>query len=275
MFPAAALAVALAATPSVQLAAAAQLYRDYDLPLPPAKAKLYRFTVHYIEQPGEDPFPPSYQFGFALAADKTGKPTNVLIGMDENDWVPGFASTVEEIGRGTGWPRPLQKDAAELPFALQCELLGWHDLALAAFEQWRSKTLIDPNIRQELQGVAWEYWSAQFRHHNADRAKVARRLNAMVAHLDPPTNDPFLHFLNLSLKPSGAKTGSAEAAIDELMDARWHHGASFKDGLDPRVEDVVRLGFDAVPALIAHLDDDRLTRTHHNGYYANFGRVES
>jgi hypothetical protein len=77
----------------------------------------------------------------------------------------------------------------------------------------------------------------------------------------------------LALVPSQAKPGSAEAAIDALVDCRRTPGDAYDPWrtTDERYARVERMGFDAVPALIAHLDDNRLTR----GMTAGFNNFHS
>lgn len=271
MLPTAAvvLAIATAPDPATQVAAIARQYQAFDLPLPPRDAKLYCFTLDYIAQPGDPPIPTGYKYGFGIATDKAGKPTTIVTGFDEDDWVPDFATKFEEIKRD-GLPQPLPKLPADLPFIAQCELLGWHELALAALDKWTRQKVILPDTSTVLASLAWKYWEGQFRHSNADRALVARRMNALAAFFDHPPVDPFLGKLNQSLKPSGAKAGTPEAAIDELMDVAGYQYRLRRDKLDPRLEAVYRFGFDAIPALLAHLDDDRITRAHHHGVFVHF-----
>lgn len=277
MLPTAAVVLVLASapTPAVQVASLARMYREFDLPLPPKDAKLYRFTLDYLPPPGDPPPPPSYEFGFGLAADKKGKPTSVLVGFYDDDWVPEFATTVIEILPGDGWSQQFRKNSDELAFAGQCEILGWHTLALTAFTRWREHNPTVPDANRHLALLASDYWKDQFRNHNADRAKVARRMNALHEYQGRGADDMFLINLNLSLKPSKAKAGTPEAAIDDLMDVAGYRYRVRGDSLDPRLEAVYRHGFEAIPALIAHLDDDRITRTYHYGYGSNFGVVEA
>jgi hypothetical protein len=71
-----------------------------------------------------------------------------------------------------------------------------------------------------------------------------------------------LKSLDLALVPSKAKPGSMEALIDDLVNVDLRYGSfNIDDNDDPRLLKITLLGFDAVPALIDHLDDERLTRS--------------
>jgi hypothetical protein len=85
--------------------------------------------------------------------------------------------------------------------------------------------------------------------------------------LNTQRNQRLLRSLELSLVPSKARPGSIEALIDDLVNynnetgwnAEWWEGDHFKR--------IAVLGFDAVPLLIEHLEDDRLTRGVLMGFY--------
>ena len=71
----------------------------------------------------------------------------------------------------------------------------------------------------------------------------------------------FIKRLEAALVPSKAKPGSVEALIDELPDMCQHLSIFFEDSeKDPRYTRLSQMGFAAVPDLIEHLDDERLTR---------------
>jgi hypothetical protein len=80
-----------------------------------------------------------------------------------------------------------------------------------------------------------------------------------------PHNQYFLRQLELTVAPRTSKPGSIEALIDDLME--YNHDP-YGYGLAPAVDtygQLVDLGFDAVPALIAHVQDDRLSRAMFGG----------
>jgi hypothetical protein len=114
-----------------------------------------------------------------------------------------------------------------------------------------------------LAGIAWRYWTDQLTKPDTDRAQIARHLKTIFADqpgaFDRPERE-FLRWLDLSLVPSKAKPGSIEAMIDDLINVTHTKLRTHGVDPDPRYLKVVLLGFEAVPVLIAHLEDDRLTR---------------
>ena len=85
--------------------------------------------------------------------------------------------------------------------------------------------------------------------------------------LATPSNKALLTSLEAALQPSTAVPGTIEAMIDELVDT--HASASSFMSLydrDPTYTRILHRGFDAVPALIDHLDDGRLTRSVMSGF---------
>jgi len=76
-----------------------------------------------------------------------------------------------------------------------------------------------------------------------------------------PDFGPFLRSLERSLTSSTAPAGSIDALVDDLVDMTAPNPIFMERPPDPRYDRLAERGFDAVPALIAHLDDDRLTRS--------------
>jgi hypothetical protein len=93
---------------------------------------------------------------------------------------------------------------------------------------------------------------------------AARHLHALIQsepELDAESNRSLLKSLDAALVPSKAKAGCIEALIDGLINAGWSYNWLFHDEYaDPSYRRLVEKGFEAVPELIAHWDDDRLTR---------------
>src|SRR5436190_23224983 len=105
MLPTAAVALTFAvlASPEAEVAALAALYQAYDLPLPPKYAKLYKFTRWPDAELGEKAEPQWVYLGFALTTDRNGKPTNALVGSEEEEWVISAATQTEELKPNADW----------------------------------------------------------------------------------------------------------------------------------------------------------------------------
>lgn len=253
------------AKPSAHLASLAKLYQAYDLPLLPPDAKVYRFTT--VREDNPEGHKVWVEVGFELEPNEKGRPTKVLIGTREAFVSAGDSTTVEEV-KPEGPKFEVVADHRDpLPFAAQCELHGWHDMAVAALDVWESRQGKNPNAQAALARAAWTYWTGEFQNHDADRAKVARRLQGLVndnPELFGRPEQDLLRCLKLSLTVGEAKPGTIDARIDELIEVsgtsgQWSHPGSFE--CDKRVDDLVRIGFEAVPTLLAHFEDDRLTRS--------------
>jgi hypothetical protein len=110
--------------------------------------------------------------------------------------------------------------------------------------------------------MAWDYWEEELQEPGTDWAMIAGRLKALRAagsDLYTPQNRGLLEALEAALVPSKAKPGSIEAMIDGLTEA--HASSPSRDYKQhPQYLRLVDRGFAAVPQLIRHLDDNRLTR---------------
>jgi hypothetical protein len=194
-------------------------------------------------------------------------------------------------GSEFNWP----EDAFGL--AIQCKALGWDHVADAAYRKWRemlkeSEDQPKETPRSFLANEAWIYWQFQLAEPNSKWPAIARRLRQLLKdrpELDTKERRWLMPALEAALKPSKARPGSNEAMIDDLipMSAEqnggyYHHGYEsalgfherrnrFLDLRPPPVEEerylrLIDQGFAAVPALIEHADDIRLTRSFRRGF---------
>jgi hypothetical protein len=121
--------------------------------------------------------------------------------------------------------------------------------------------------------TAWDYWKSQLTLPTSDRAKASKHLKKLIKSdkdLDVERNQRLLKSLDLALMPSKVKPGSIEALIDDLVDFNADPGVVSLSERGPRYQRLVEKGFEAVPTLIEHLDDDRLTRSENKGLFTNF-----
>lgn len=248
-------------------------YRYWGLPLPAADAQLVRlkrFRVLEEEphrtwpafrnrptRPGEPPRPPTgdeWAFDNSLVEDAVlDRPT---------------AADAEAVDTAFGlWLR----------FSVAFRLRGWDDAAAAVYARAR-KDIAEEKVEdgeqpltvlRVLRGRALGHWYARLTERDSDRREVLKRLRELTR-LEPdfltPSMDRTLRDLELALAPRKGKPGTVEALIDELTDDwgtwwGWH-------GLPPDGAAYWKLaerGFDAVPALIEHLTDERLTRVQFTG----------
>jgi hypothetical protein len=243
--------------PTASLDELLKLYQELKLPLPPKNAKLVRY---------ESGLQPS-RYILAILIEPAGeqKEASLLSGILEiKNWKTVQWRTVEPTGAATLGTPAFQPD---ILLAIQCRALGWNELAADILAR-SQKDASDPPKKQ-LVCLAWCYWSGQTMEPMADRKPVLGILKKLRA-VDPEqaaqrNADSLIRSLELALAPSSAKPGSVEALIDGLVDAT-REGSPYENAPEPTpYQKVVRLGFDAVPALLEHLDDARLTRAMHNG----------
>ncbi len=206
-------------------------YREYGLPSPPPDAQLVWLNVprgKYLE-----------------LAQRTKED-------EERDKFHGFTVKVVK-------PEPASladTGLVDLDFVIHCHARGWKSLSCAAFRKWLAKA--DRRAERELACQAWSYWLNQISEPETPLPVVAKHLKRVLPRsgLADDRNAALLRSLELAAVPSKAAPGSDDALIDQLIDCG-------PVGLFERCEAytlLLRRGFDAIPALIAHLGDDRLTR---------------
>lgn len=229
-------------------------YRMYGLPEPPADAPLVCADLCGRGL--------NRSLGFLIRPTNAGEPPGLLVRTGDVPFCRGQPKPVE--------PRPEVLEGVnsdvDLGLAVRCHARGWTDLAVAVLE--RDSADADQAPLTRLARAAWDYWFFAFGDPETDRAKVARLLKVIWEH----RRDDFdvedrnvLDALESSLVPGRGKPGTIEALIDELIDVTKTDRNSFATEtkeLHPAYVKLARHGFDAVPALIEHLTDERLTRAY-------------
>src|SRR5262249_55929821 len=139
---------------------------------------------------------------------------------------------------------------------------GWDSLARIFFDR-RPEEQEDQTPRGKLRFEAWHYWQFELTRPETDWPTASRYMHVLIAidkDLNTPDKKALLNSLDAALVPSKAKPGSIEALIDALVGVRSTDLPLDDKNTDPRYLGLVKAGFEAVPELIKHLDDDRLTR---------------
>ena len=245
-------------------------YRAFGLPLPPINASIVRFqkeppkhigTVSIDGEINNFTIEATSGLGFLLeTADKKRRAKllhgTALLRRDSDLVGPMIA------------PQPLTAKHLEqfqtspeeaLALALQMHALGW-PVAEIVFEQVFKKHA-ENTPKTALRLLAWDYWNARLVDDEADYWPAAfpqmKSLLKQEQALDNHENRGILKSLEASLIPSKAVPGSMESLIDGLMDIRV---CNFSNVVDDRCGCILDIGFEAVPILLKHLDDNRLTR---------------
>lgn len=261
----------------------ADLVKEYEvrgLPLPPKAARLVRYyeiTGTQTEMNGLQVMKkPLYTARLAIEA-----------ALDPDLEAPEF--------RG---PFPAAEDMAPLPvaadgvmltndealvLAIRCQMLGWKELAQTLLNRSYGRSYFPPG--KQLVQIAYRYWDMQLTYPMSDRVMAAKQLAMLLNEnpfLDTYGNRQVLADLNAALVPSKAPPASIEAMIDSFVDysdiidvAQSHRNYAGRMATASGMRSPVALvGFEAVPALIAHLDDQRLTRAIEIGGYAGYRHVQ-
>jgi hypothetical protein len=235
-------------------------YRELGLPFPPKDAKLVRVPWDSGRQTGQNKF--SLEF-ITKPATKSQRAELFSIWFERQlDRDKKIEEANPDLSALNDVP-PAGLD--DLLLAVQCQARGWNALAKALLERYLKESETPPS--KQLVELSWEYWVKQLSAAKIDRAPIAKRLKELIdknEDLNKQPNRTLLNALNLALVPSKAKPGSIEALIDDLVN---FNAEDQPEGLDWRFKPesrywrIAKLGFEAVPVLIEHLDDLRLTRS--------------
>lgn len=254
-----------AATSREQLDKLLAAYKAYGLPLPPANAKLVRYLAcrEYVDNGVRHSA--KYGLAFLLKAETKGAEFDLLIGVRrESGSLHEKYEIVEPKLSVLGRTDP---NWVDLQTAIQFHARGWDELAQPIVAHWSKDSNTTPMIRLTID--AWEHWTRDLCSPEVNWSKLAPQLQ-IILDREPKAFEPhhrhLLRSMQLALQPSNAKPGSMDALVDRLIDAPMETGAMFTYKDDPRYLKVALHGFALVPTLIAHLDDERLTRTRRNGF---------
>ena len=242
-------------------------YRSYGLPTPPADVKLVRFdlgeqrrSLGLLMKPAQGRDKKANFWHMARWSLFRGEDSET-VKFDVIEPTPAALR-----GRSSRWD--LWDD--DLAAAIHCKALGWDALASSLFE---SKDDIIPELAEsDFAAKAWEYWKDELQERDGNWPEIARRLRT-IANDRPNAVHPyemeFLRSLEAAVVPSKAKPGSLEAMVDALIEIRrGKHDAGFGngDGDDSPDRKLGLRGFEAVPILIEHLEDERLTKMYRHGF---------
>jgi hypothetical protein len=229
-----------------------KIYRELELPLPPKDALLIRY------EPYSDAVRIRFAIGFQINPGTKKLSPKILRETEE-------FQTRSDIHAKALAPEPdslKEHDCYSLITAIQCHHLGWTPLAERMLTRCQARGPILPD--KDLIEPAWRYWEGQLTSPTSDRAKAFKYLKKLIKSREDSNIKAYqnlLRTLELALAPSKAKPGPIEALVDDLVD--YHtlfEGIEFSEHGN-RYLHLAEKGFEAVPALIEHLDDERLTRS--------------
>lgn len=261
--------------------------KELGMPFPPADAPLVRIGAGRWSVSADGTERAQMTLAFRLSVSTPEKPGLVLQGPEEkfaNDHLKGWLTPVQPV---LGSEQNLSPESDHLTFplnsliltALQCKARGWNEFADLLIEEGskhgaghRFTPFVYPGRlppKTAFAYMAWAWFGNELIRPDTDRAKIARHMKSLVAEepmLDTEPSRHLLKALDAALLPSKADPGSPDALVDDLVNTTGARSRRGKDEPDPRELKVISLGFEAVPALIAHLDDERLTRSITQGF---------
>jgi|GEM_PF-3373773 len=253
-------------------------YRAYGLPFPPDDAPLVRFECGDLAVNDGLSEAPNRFLGFLLKPSTNDEPTRLLVGTHLVELPPD--RRYESVD-----PKPELAD--DLPYwhgpgifhsnellaiGLQCQVRGWPELAERLVQQavkrdaghhlgqFRQPRDVAP--RAALGHLAWAYSANELARPGTDRTATLRRMKALVAAERVPATDDnrtILRKLEATVAPIRSKPGTVERFIDELVELSDRDPTSNESPAE--FERLTDVAFEAMPALIEHMGDERLTRT--------------
>jgi hypothetical protein len=244
-------------------------HRAHHLPLPPNDARLVRYRSGGGGMVNNKVMPDVYSLAFQMRG-KDGKQELLTARVLWPGRYSGFIRRYPGAeGRAVVPVKPVPAAARRLAggehetmfFALQCHSLGWTELAIEVLGRARVSEGAPSLLR--LRKGAWDYWVWQVPNEGSDWRAITARLKALMAEeetLRQTYHRSTVSSLEAALIPRKTKPGSIEALIDVVARQPARTGTI---GLPERAGAADRLsslGFTAVPVLIDHLGDQRMTR---------------
>jgi hypothetical protein len=265
----------VAPPPHPPLAEVVAEYKRLGLPFPPPNVEPVQIDDGFGDLP-------SYRLAYRVPpANPADRPRYLEIGW----YGVGFskvevlkAGDVREPGPSPDLPQLVDDPHRRrlLALAVQCKERGWDELAEAAYLHARERLVDEESPRSvfgELRDMAFldRVWALG---RGGDGKEALRRLTALVKEepglLTPETKD-LLRQIGSTFAPRKSKPGSVESLIDGLTGYFTENGNGPFTGWEAPKDPasywkLAELGFDAVPTLIEHVTDDRLTWSSRSGY---------
>jgi hypothetical protein len=267
-------------------------YQAYGLPVPSAEAELGLLPGPETRGTGADAERDYYLVFRVKKADQHGLPV-YWIGCEEGPRWPTFEirptnaakvnlkETVPIPNEGFSEQHPGFQTYPDLALAVQCHARGWDDLANALLERSKKREKANPfkmskprphDDQTALAELAWNYNCNRFAREKGDRRPLVARLKQLLAtphHIDTKARRNIVADMEKTLERVKTTPGSPEAALEGLLDLtvdqdEWQgtNRDDFRNNAadDPNYKKLLDLGMDAVPLLMRHLDDFRMTR---------------
>lgn len=232
-------------------------YLRLELPLPPKDADLVQLAVE-----GETDFTLAFRTG---PANKPAEQRFFVVGRPLHSSEEGqdYLRSLD-IRAGPFSDDVIQRSdhggVNRLSLAIIMKLRGRDDAARALYRS-SLKQMEEPPI---LELKEFKYWLAQWSlMDRGDRKKAYRDMRPLAAELESEEFPKYVFAfkqLEKTLAPNMAQKGSTEWLINDLVNYWEDESDPFNEEGQASYFKLVEMGFDAVPALIDHFDDDRYTQ---------------
>jgi internalin A len=263
-------------------------YQALALPLPPADAPLvatlYEMVVADVRDLTIPLHRPQYLLGFLVPPMKEDAKVRLLIGTELIELDADQVQSLIRIDPAGELPGEIMMQNtwadfdinAGLPTAIQCYQRGWTPLAdrLLAMQAKTSAGFGHPEsvfyqpaaLRPELalKFLAWADCGNRLASPGSDRTVVLKRLQLLSAsepNLQTPQCWGLIQSISATVQPGNWPAGSIEKLVDDLIEmqaGQWD--GDFTLGFPDQLLPLARQGLDALPVLLKHIDDRRLTR---------------
>jgi hypothetical protein len=232
-------------------------YRHYGLPLPPPQASLvwytpepivYRLRGVKVVEPGRP------GLGFSLDGRTVLGAYGPPIAVASVTCIKPDLSLLRDEG-------PIDVPIGWHVFAVACYERGWKSMAITAIRMWVLAG-VSADTEAEVAAAAWHQWKYRIRHDPGTPLPVIAKYLKRAARFHG--DEEFARAVEDAATPRNSPPGSDDALIDACINLTGPqpHGENWLTDFrtDPRYLAVARRGLAVVPALIAHLDDARITR---------------
>ncbi len=269
--------------PSVTPAGLLSVWKEYGLPLPPPDAPLVKFTTGIRNVASDGKETPLYSIGFLLEPGTEKSPAVILAGFVRHEQPRGGDEITEKIEPVAASLRKIEISAelgisapgSLLGTAVQCEARGWTEFAKELLTRALSQDAghrfsatyqrAGADGTEALYLAIWQHLQGEAMRPGSERAPVAAKMKRLLdaGHDLPREGGRWLYnAVHAAAQPGKGKPDTPEALIDRLVDSTKGGGAMGGGG-EPAANDpyheLESAGFSAVPALLEHIDDPRLT----------------
>ncbi len=260
-------------------------YEAYNLPIPPGQAELSTLKWSTCTINGVPQY--SRALAFVVASENDGEPARYWSGCRQRSVGREIVVTpAEPSPESLASTEPIEPYSEygftadpDLALAVQCAMRGWDDLAKELVARSR-RGFREPFGRRRtrprddhaaLADMAWNYWCEEFALEGGDRSRIVQRLRQLHEGphgLNTSAHRNIIEDMQRTLAPTASPPESIERLIDSFVELGFQNAsrdrqfATLHSALrgDSNYVKLQAIGLEAVPALLKHTHDFRMTR---------------